>query len=744
MFSIILSPVPLLLSFHLGSLHLFVFHYHLFVLSPIIPSPCFPSFCLPSFCGPLCNSHHHLFILSPIIPSSWLSSGILSPCILFPNIPLSCLRSSLRLASLIIVFFTILCPVIPSPVIPASPTAKNSWVQSLEAEQPVLVQRLRPQLLAMHPGPHHFVSHHPFILSPFVLFRAFSRHPCIPNYRELLGWISGSRGPVLPSSLHLVSLYVVGLHLFSHHHLSILPPITFILFPRIPSCCLRVPTHLFLIIILHSHYSQQPCSWVSISGPGPGATFHGRENPEHLAVEPLEPMEPVALEPLHFLNPRNFWNLWNQLNAWGSHRFQAFLGFKHAMVPQVPHRFHTGSRQVPWVQLGHWFHKFQTGSLGSTTLWFHSFQTGFLGSKNARFHRFQTGSLGSTTHWFHRVPDRFLGFKHAMVPQVPHRFLGFNTPLVPQLPDRFLGFNHAMGSTDSMQVPWVQPRHWFHRIPDRFFGLKHAMVPQVSRQFPWVQPRHWFHRFPTGSLGSTVEPWELWRVWISVTTQTTFSPFLEWAGIRFWQECLSRMETTPLVPQVPDRFLGFNRGTVGIVEGVNHQTVVLFNVPLSINQQREPWSLGNLVSHSSCLPIILEPCFLSFCLPSLCYYPFILALFIFLSSTIISSYCPPLSLHLVSLRFVSHPFVARYVVPIIIFSSCLPSSLHLDCPRASCLLVSCSPTSLCLVFDHPFVLPLSSLYFSPFCVPSYLLPSSLHPQQQKTLGFNLWKQSSRY
>ena len=70
LFSIILSPVPLLLSFHLGSLHLFVFHYHLFVLSPMIPSPCFPSSCLPSFCGPICNSHHHLFILSPIIPSS--------------------------------------------------------------------------------------------------------------------------------------------------------------------------------------------------------------------------------------------------------------------------------------------------------------------------------------------------------------------------------------------------------------------------------------------------------------------------------------------------------------------------------------------------------------------------------------------------------------------------------------------------------------------------------------------------
>ena len=203
-------------------------------------------------------------------------------------------------------------------------------------------------------------------------------------------------------------------------------------------------------------------------------------------------------------------------------------------------------------------------------------------------------------------------------------------------------------------------------------------------------------------------------------------------------------QATPLVSQVPNRFLGFNRGIVGIVEGLNHQTMVLFNVPPSINQQWEPWSLGNLVSHSSCLPIISEPCFLSFCLPSLYYYPFILALFIFLSSIIISSYCSPLSLHLVSLRLVSHPFVVHYVIPIIIFSSCLPSSLHLDCPRASCLLGSCSPTSLCLVSDHPFVLSLSSFYFSPFCIPSYPLPSSLHPQQQKTLGFNLWKQSSRY
>ena len=53
-------------------------------------------------------------------------------------------------------------------------------------------------------------------------------------------------------------------------------------------------------------------------------------------------------------------------------------------------------------------------------------------------------------------------------------------------------------------------------------------------------------------------------------------------------------------------------------------------------------------------------------------------------------------------------------------------------------------TNDCFVSDHPFVLSLSSFYLQPFCIPSYPLPSSLHPQQQKTLGFNLWKQSSRY
>ena len=246
-----------------------------------------------------------------------------------------------------------------------------------------------------------------------------------------------------------------------------------------------------------------------------------------------------------------------------------------------------------------------------------------------------------------------------------HRFQGST-----QVPHRFLHFSQATGSTGSRQVPWVQPGHWFHRVADRFLGFKHARVPQVP------------HRF------------------------------------------LGFNHTTG--------FLGINRGTVGIVEGVNHQTVVLFNVPLSINQQWELWSLGNLVSHSSCFPIILEPCFLSFCLPSLCYYPFILALFILLSSIIISSYCPPLSLHLVSLRLVSHPFVAHYVIPIIIFSSCLPLSLHLDCPRASCLLASCSPTSLCLVSDHPFILSL--FIFHHFVSRHTLSHHPCIPNSKKLLG----------
>ena len=43
--------------------------------------------------------------------------------------------------------------------------------------------------------------------------------------------------------------------------------------------------------------SQQQHFWVSISGIGRGATFHGRENPEHSMVEPVELVESDCVEP---------------------------------------------------------------------------------------------------------------------------------------------------------------------------------------------------------------------------------------------------------------------------------------------------------------------------------------------------------------------------------------------------------------------------------------------------------------
>ena len=357
-------------------------------------------------------------------------------------------------------------------------------------------------------------------------------------------------------------------------------------------------------------FSQQPCSWVSISGPGPGATFHGRENPEHLAVEPVEPVEPVALETLHFLNPRNFWNLWNQLNAWGSTGSKHSLGSTTPLVPQVPDRFlgfnhatgSTGSRQVPWVQPRHWFH---------------------------RFHR---SSLGLTTPWVQQVPCRFFGFNTPLVPQVPDKFLGFNhatgstgfqtgslgwntqsfhnfqtvslgstTPLIPQVPDRFLGFNRGtvgiVGGVNFGNCPnyvllnaplcrtilkWAGIRFWQEclsriettplvpQVPDRFLGFNHATGSTGSRQVAWVQPRHWFHRFQTGSLGSNTP--------LVSQVPDRFLGFNLAMGSTGWTQGTCMEQATPLVSHVPDRFLGFNRGTVGIVEGVYHQTVVLFNV----------------------------------------------------------------------------------------------------------------------------------------------------------------------
>ena len=200
----------------------------------MISSPCFPSSCLPSFCGSFCNSHHHLFILSPIIPSSWLSSGILSPCILFPNIPLSCLRSSLRLVSLIILFFTILYPVIPPPIIPASPTTESSWFESLEAGG----------RFSHHPFISSVFIFYPFILSPFIwsLVVLSPHHPFILSSFMLSAFIFSPTiislsCPPLPSSYFPASLHVV----------SAFPPICFSqssFIAVISLFCLLSPLHL--------------------------------------------------------------------------------------------------------------------------------------------------------------------------------------------------------------------------------------------------------------------------------------------------------------------------------------------------------------------------------------------------------------------------------------------------------------------------------------------------------------------
>ena len=305
-------------------------------------------------------------------------------------------------------------------------------------------------------------------------------------------------------------------------------------------CCFN-PFQTYWSTALFANYSQQPRSWVSISGPGPGATFHGRENPEHLAVEPVEPVEPVALEPLRFLNPRNFWNLWNQLNAWGStgskHSLGStrplvpqvpdrFLGFNHAMVPQLPDRFLGFKKRavpqvpcIPWVQQRTGSTGFQTGSLGSNTQW---------------FHRFHTGSLGSARPLVPQVPDRFLGFNRGTVGIVEGvNFGNYPNYVAPNAPlcrtifgmggDVFLtgmlftNRNHATGSTASRQVPWVQPRHWFHSFQTGSLGSNTPWVQQVPCRFLGFNHATGSTGFQTGSSGSTVELWELWRVWISVT-----------------------------------------------------------------------------------------------------------------------------------------------------------------------------------------------------------------------------------
>ena len=215
----------------------------------------------------------------------------------------------------------------------------------------------------------------------------------------------------------------------------------------------------------------------------------------------------------------------------------------------------TGSRQVPWVQPRHWFHSFQTGSLGSNMQWFHRFHTGFLGSTRHWFHRFQTGSLGSTVElwelwrvWISATVQTttLRLMHHCAAPFRSGRGYVFDRNAEFRMP--FTNRNHATGSTGSRQVPWVQPRHWFHsfqtgslgsntqwfhrfhtgflgstrhwfhRFQTSSLGSTTLWVQQVEpepKEPVWNRPRHWFHRFQTGSLGSTVELWELWRVWIT-------------------------------------------------------------------------------------------------------------------------------------------------------------------------------------------------------------------------------------
>ena len=242
-----------------------------------------------------------------------------------------------------------------------------------------------------------------------------------------------------------------------------------------------------------------------------------------------------------FLEPKEFLEPVEPVKRMGFHRFQAFLGFKHAMVPQVPHRFHTGSTQVPHRFLG--FNQ-ATGSTGSRQVPWVQPRYGSTASRQFSWvqkTRGSTGSmhsLGSTTHWFHRVPDRFLGFKHAMVPQVPDRFLGFKKRAVPQVPC-IPWVQQPTGSTGFQTGSLGSNTQWFHRfhtgslgstrplvpqVPDRFLGFNHAMVPQVPHRFFGFNTPLVPH-----SLGST----------------------------------------TPWVQQVPCRFLGFNHatGSTGIQTG---------------------------------------------------------------------------------------------------------------------------------------------------------------------------------
>ena len=215
--------------------------------SPISLSPIVPSFCLPSFVPCVFLS---LFIFSPFFVAPVVLSPIIISFCCFPFslhlvflhlaslhlashplvaqhfVPIivfsSCPPSSLRLVSLHFASHHSFCAL--SYLLASSPTANSSW---LCAGFRIILSPIVPFLVSLS-----FVSHH-----------ACSCHPCIPNYRKLLRWISGSRASVqqlssssfcFPSSLHLV------------FHRSR---------PIFPSCCLPAscfyfyfPIHLNLII----------------------------------------------------------------------------------------------------------------------------------------------------------------------------------------------------------------------------------------------------------------------------------------------------------------------------------------------------------------------------------------------------------------------------------------------------------------------------------------------------------------
>ena len=184
-----------------------------------------------------------------------------------------------------------------------------------------------------------------------------------------------------------------------------------------------------------------------------------------------------------FLEPKEFLEPVEPVKRMGFHGFQVFLGFKHAWF----HRFHTRSTLVP-----HGFNQ-ATGSTGSRQV-----QPRYGSPHSTQLPWVQPSILVP------QVPDRFLGFNRGTVGIVEGvnfgncpNYVALNAPLrrtifgmggdvfLTGMP--FTNRNHATGSTGFRQVPWVQPRHWFHSFQTGSLGSN----------------TQWFHRFHTGFLGST-------------------------------------------------------------------------------------------------------------------------------------------------------------------------------------------------------------------------------------------------